>query len=113
MTNEEIFREFWKNHQWVEPKPVSYRLYYNEQGLPVEYSMQDNPGAWLELTPEQFAMADMRVRVVDGVLTLPPPPAPPRLVVAESGTPCHPWSVLLIVDARQPHRSWRQETYAY
>lgn len=113
MTNEEIFREFWQNYQWQEPLPVTYRLYHDDQGRPLEYSMEAHSGAWVEITPEQYALADMRVRVVDGVLTLPPPPAPPRMIPADDGTACHPWSVILVVDPQQPNKKWRRHSHAY
>jgi hypothetical protein len=113
MTNNDILLEFWQNHQWQDPKPVMYRLYHDDQGKPLEYSMEAHSGYWIDITPEQYAMADMRVRVVDGVLTLPPSPAPPRMILSDTGATCHPWSLLLLVNPDQPNNKWRCEGHAY
>ncbi len=113
MNNTEIFLEFWRSYQWPEIVPVVYRLYHDDAGVPIEYSMEHRPNQYIEITPEEFRLADMRARVRDGELTHPPPPASPKLVPSDTGTACHPNDVTVVVSLRQPHQKWslkRNET---
>ena len=64
MTEQE-FLDFWKAIEWPEIKPVYLRLYYDDSGLPLFYSHEDQPGKYIDLTPEQFALRDLQVRVVE------------------------------------------------
>ena len=50
--------EFWSIlHDIPEPKPIFWRLYYNDAGEPVCYSMEDQPGNYIDIDPETFALA--------------------------------------------------------
>ena len=62
MTPEE-FISIWQNVE--PPKPIFYRLYYNENGLPICYTMEDLPGKYIDIDQETYALADYSVRVVD------------------------------------------------
>jgi hypothetical protein len=68
MTENE-FLDFWKTIKWPEIKPVFYRLYYDDDGLPLFYSQEDLPGKCINITPEQFVLQNMSVQVVDKKLT--------------------------------------------
>lgn len=105
MDNNRIFLEFWQQHQWQEPEPVLFRLYHDEAGRPREYSQQRLPGAFIDITPEQFARADFRVRVVSGVIVPQEPPPPPRLVRSDHGQRCDPRDITVITD-REPYQAW-------
>ena len=41
-----------------QPQSVFYRLYY-EGERPLFYSMEDLPGTYIEVTPEQYARSQM------------------------------------------------------
>ena len=42
--------EFWQAlRDMPEPRPVDYRIYYNEQGELLFYSMEDVPGTYLTI----------------------------------------------------------------
>ena len=58
--------EFWATlHAMPEPQPVFYRLYYNDDGTPICYTMEDLSGKYIEVDQETYALADYSVRVVD------------------------------------------------
>ena len=105
--NEQEFLDFWKAIEWPEVKPVYYRLYYDDLGQPLFYSHDDQPGKYIDVTPEQFALGDMQVRVVDGVLKSRARPLPPKLVPSDWGTPCQPNDVAVVVSAQETHQQWK------
>jgi hypothetical protein len=109
--NEQEFLDFWKAIGWPREKTVYYRLYYNDSGKPLFYSHEDPPGKYINVTPEQFALGDMQVRVVDGVLTPRARPLPPKLVPGYQGTPCYPNDVAVVVSEQQPHQRWKLKTH--
>lgn len=92
-----------------EPQPVYYRLYYNDSGLPLFYSHEDQPGKYIDVTPEQFALSDLKVRVVNGIL-VPYQPPTPKLRPGKTGTACYPTDVAVVVNIQDKHQKWRFET---
>jgi hypothetical protein len=88
------------------PKSIYYRLYYNESGLPLFYSHEDQPGKYIDITPEQFALSDLKVRVVNGIL-VPYQPPTPKLRPSETGTACYPTDVAVVVSIQDSHQKWR------
>lgn len=102
--------EFWQIlHDAPEIKPVFYRLYHDEQGHPIAYSMDDLPGNYIEIDAETYARSSGQVRVINGQLVeiekhsvqLKLKPS------ADQGFCCHPWDVCVIVDEYSPHRKWK------
>jgi hypothetical protein len=103
--------EFWSIlHAMPEPLPVSWRLYYNEAGEPITYSMEHLPGTYIEVDAETYARAPFNVRVVNQQLVelknnvL-------RLVPSDTGTPCHPDNVAIVVPETEPHQRWSMKTH--
>lgn len=94
MTQEDFF-----SVQWPEPLPVFYRLYHDDAGLPLFYSMDDVPGTYIEITQQQYAANSMWVRVVDGQLVPRPWQISEKLVPGEQGTVCHPRDVAILSTA--------------
>jgi len=105
--NEQEFLDFWRTIEWPREKTVYYRLYYDDFGQALFYSHDDQPGKYIDITPEQFALRDLQVRVVDGVLTPRQRPVPPKLVPSDQGTPCHSNDVAVVVSAQQEHQRWK------
>ena len=103
--------EFWSIlHAMPEPQPVSWRLYYNEAGEPTTYSMEHLPGTYIDVDAETHARASFNVRVQDGRL-IELKPAVTRLAPSDTGTPCHPDNVAIVVSETEPHQRWSIKTY--
>ena len=103
--------EFWAIlHAMPEPQPVSWRLYYNDAGEPITYSMEHLPGTYIEIDPETYARSPWNVRVRDGQL-IELKPSVRKLVPADTGTPCHPDNVAIVVSDKEPHQRWSMKTY--
>jgi hypothetical protein len=111
MNNNEIFEEFWNNYVWPESVPVFYRLYYNDAGEPVVYSMEDLPGKYIEITSEQFAASNPHVRVREGKLVLLQFARTSKLIPSDSGTPCDPYNITIVVDENQNSQRWNLKHY--
>ena len=108
-TMNDTTENFWK--AWAEPvpepAPVFSRLYYDEQGNPLCYSMEHLPGNYIDIDAETYARSSSRVRVVDGKLIhVVPKKSTSKLVPGETGTPCAPQDVSVVVSEDQSHTKW-------
>jgi hypothetical protein len=106
MTEQE-FLQFWNDYKWTDIKPVLYRLYYGNAGEPLFYSHEALPGKYIDVTPEQFALQDWSVKVVDGKIVSERSARMTKLVPAESGTLCHTQDVCVVV-ADHPGQYWKK-----
>jgi hypothetical protein len=89
------------------PKQVFYRLYYNDAGSPIIYSMEDLPGNYIEVDQETYVLASFNVRIINNKLTRTNPMITvKKLQPSIDGTACNPQDVCIIVDADQPHIKW-------
>ena len=113
--SQETTDNFWKalrSMQWIDPKPVFYRLYHDADGRPVIYSMEELDMPYVEVDREQYVTADYRVKVVDGqIIKLRSPIQTKKLTPGEDGTPCHPHDVAVVVAQEKPHVNWMIRTY--
>lgn len=83
------------------------RLYYDDNGSPLFYSQEDLPGKYIDVTPSQFMIGSMRVRVRDGKLIENQRLSTPKLVPGSTGTPCHPHDVTIVVSENKPYQRWQ------
>ena len=89
------------------PKPVFFRLYYNDDGTPIKYSMDEEPHLFVEVDSSAFWAGNMNVRVVDGQLVFPKPVVTVnKLQPADHGTACNPKDVCVVVSEDQPNIKW-------
>jgi len=104
----ENFLKAMREFNWPDPQPVEYRLYYNEDGSPLTYTMEQLPGNYILVSQEVYISWPLHVRVRDGELVwLPQEPVVDRICPDQpTGTPCHPNNVCLVVDTTQPNRLW-------
>ena len=115
MSNEttENFWAVWNTFEWPEPKPVTYRLYYNEDGSPKCYTMDDLPGKYIEVDLETYINHTWNVRVEDGKLRI----LPIKKTVnklrpsLEGGIACHPSDVCVVTNLNQHHIKWNMTTH--
>ena len=104
--------EFWSIlHNMPEHEPVFWRLYYNDAGQPVCYSMEDLPGKYIDIDAETFALAPANVQVVNGQLRYITTRTSNKLVPGTAGTQCHPQNVAVVVT--QNGTSWSKQTYGF
>jgi len=93
------------------PPAPFFRLYHNAEGLPLFYSMAHELGTYIEITPEEYHRGASNVRVRNGRLVQVTWATTTKLVPGNSGSPCHPDNVAVIVAEDQPHTKWSKQTY--
>ena len=106
MTPEEFFGAL---EHMLMPDPVTYRLYHDDQGCPLFYSMEDLPGTYIEIDQETFAKNSTRVRVRNGKLVEVTWKTTQKIVPSNSGTMCHEQDVAIVV--KQNGTYWSKQTY--
>ena len=92
------------------PKSLVYKLYHDDQGLPLFYSMEDLPGNWIEIDQSVFSRSPSHVRVIDGKLVEQRWRKTSKLVPGDHGTACHVDDVMIVVDQSQPHIKWSKQS---
>jgi hypothetical protein len=114
MTNgsTENFLQAWSEFKWPDPVTLSYRLYYNADGTPKCYSMEELPDKYVELDAETFALRSWNVKVINEKLVFVDPPVTVQKLKPNqiSGTTCHPQDVCIVVSENQPHTKWNKQT---
>ena len=81
-----------------EPEPVSYRLYHDDQGSVLFYSMEDVAGTWIEIDQAFYTRSPSRVRVINGQVYELEWRQSVKLRPSQTGTPCHPEDVTIVHD---------------
>ena len=98
--------EFWAALQPIEIKPVFYRLYHDEQGLPLFFSQEDLPGNYLDLDQTTYNTPHTHIRVIDGKLVTLDTNVITKITPTTYGVPCHPHDVSIVVGTALPHVNW-------
>lgn len=94
-----------------EPEPVSYRLYYDDRGHPLFYSMDKVPGNYVEIDQETYHNPPTHVRVIDGKLKISLTYFAEKLVPGNTGTPCAVEDICVVVDPGSPNIKWTLEKH--
>lgn len=96
MNTWEELLEVYKNLPDPTPAPVFYRLYYNEHGHPIVYTMEDLPGNYIDVDRETYVIGSPMVRVINKKLVHLTLKTSEKLRPSNSGTPCHPQDVTIV-----------------
>jgi len=86
------------------PAPI-YRLYYDDQGWPLFYSMESVPGNYIEIDYDTWHNP-ANVRILNGILVRIKTVVVHKLVPGDIGTTCHPQDVAVVVNALGSNTKW-------
>ena len=113
MSNEPVTeQEFWSILAAMpEPQPVFFRLYHDDRGHVLFYSMEDVPGTYIEIDAETFALRPTNIRVRNGQMVEVTWMTSEKLQPTETGTPCHTTDITVVVSPNTPHIKWSKQTY--
>ena len=113
MSNQPVTEsEFWAALAAMpEPKPIFFRLYHDDQGIPLFYSMEDVPGTYIDIDADTFSLQPTNVRVRDRRLVEIAWMTSIKLTPGDTGTHCHPDNVCVVVPEQQPNIKWSKKTY--
>jgi hypothetical protein len=97
-----------QSFEWPESVPVTYRLYHDEQGRPLIYTMEALPGAYIEVDQATYIRALHHVRVLNGkLMILPQTGCVTKLRPhAEQGVACDPRDICVVVPFDKPNQRW-------
>jgi len=98
--------EFWAALSPQEVSTPIYRLYYDDQGYPLFYSMEDLPGKYIDIDHTTYTNPPTHARVIDNQLVITYRPSVVKLRPDEIGTPCHPSDVSVVVSEHEPNIKW-------
>jgi hypothetical protein len=104
--------EFWAIlHAPVETKPIFYRLYYDNNGFPICFSMEELPHNYIEIDATTYHQTPSNIRVVDKKrVIINPVSYVKKLTPSATGTPCDPRDICMVVTEDQPHTKWSLKT---
>ena len=91
------------------PKPVFFRLYHDNDGNLLFYSMEDVPGNYIEIDHATFAVGSPRVRVVNGKLQYIKTGTVLKLMPTDSGQACDPSDVAVVTTGTNK-KYWKLKT---
>lgn len=112
--SQETTDNFWralKDFRWPEIKPVFYRLYHDDQGRPLFYTMEDLPGTYIEVDQVTYISSPYNVKVQNGRLVVVPRQIAVMKLLPDpkQGTPCHIADICIIVSTDTEHQRWKQQ----
>ena len=110
MTNQttENFLQVMSTFAWPDPILPTYRLYYNDNGMPECYTMEDLPGKYILVDKEIYVLAPWNVQVIEDQLHIIQPSIQVKQLCSgtATGTPCHTLDICVVVAPDQPHTKW-------
>ena len=105
-TTQNLLDVFANLEPWSLPVPL-FRLYYNDQGQPIEYTQEDKPGNYIDVDPVIFRDRPMNVLVINGTLTtIQPTSKVKKLSPSSMGVCCDVRDICVVVNETQAHTKW-------
>jgi hypothetical protein len=101
--------EFWGilQYQIAEVPNPEFRLYYDDEGFPLFYSMEALPGNYIVVDQDTYHNGPKHIRVIDGKIIVYKTIFSKKLVPSISnGVTCAVDNVCVIVGVDQPHIKW-------
>lgn len=103
--------EFWNIlHAVPEKVNIEHRLYHDENGDPLFYTMENLPGNYIVVDSETFFIGSPHVKVVNGQLVQHQRIITKKLIPGDTGIACHPDNILLVGDYPNATR-WMIKTH--
>ena len=100
-TTENFFKVLSEWQDTAQPQMLFYRLYHDQLGQPVCYSMEDLPGKYVDIDQSTYA-ASPYARVINGKLTVIKPAGNiAKLVPSMVGTSCDARDVCVIANTKE------------
>ena len=90
---------------------VEYRLYYDDQGIPLYYSCDDLPGNYIVVSADVYAQGRYDCRIVNGEIKYPSVIKYAKLVPATKGTACYANDVSIISPTDTDAQYWKLKNY--
>ena len=105
LTEEEFFG-IWSSQVQATPKALEFRLYHDENGFPLFFSMEDLPGNYVVVDKEMYLGGPRNIRVVNGKLKVYQTMFGKKLVPSAQGQACDPRDICVVVSEDYPHTKW-------
>jgi len=105
MTEEEFF-SIWQSQVSAVHGVPEYRLYYDENGFPLFFSMESLTGNYIVIDQETYLNSPKHIRVLNGKLVVYQTNFAKKIVPAGCGQACDPRNVCVVVDIDKPHTKW-------
>jgi len=105
---------FWEAVAQLEKTPtvtveLEYRLYFDNQGSPLYYTMDKPDGQFISITLEQYQRSNYNVKVINGKIKELTNNIV-KLVPATSGTACHVNDISIVADDTSKKQHWKLKT---
>lgn len=104
------FWEAWEQWNPEPPPPVFFRLYHDDHGFPLFYTMEDFPGNYIEVDAKTYQEGSHRVRVRNGQLVKIAHSTVKKLTPGDAGIPCDPRDICVVVNKHHTHIKWSLKT---
>jgi hypothetical protein len=105
LTEKEFF-SIWQSQVSAPTADPEYRLYHDENGFPLFFSMEQVPGNYIVVDQETYHNGPKHIRVVNGKIVVYKTIFAKKLVPSTEGVACAVEDVCIVVDVDQPHVTW-------
>ena len=105
LTEEEFF-SIWQSQVSAPTVEPEYRLYYDDEGFPLFYSMEPLPGNYIVVDRDTYYNGPKHIRVIGEKIVVYKTVFAKKLVPSTTGTRCAVNDVCIVVAEDQPHVAW-------